>query len=125
MSDGIARLVIVAVVVGAALLIAWWRRVRAARHGPPIDVGGLVAGPAAVVFTRDDCATCGATLERVGGLGLPVRQVRAEDEPAALAERGITGVPLTVIVDGEGRARGQIGGLPSLRKLRRAARLVR
>ncbi|MBT8203181.1 MAG: hypothetical protein HKN74_04460 [Acidimicrobiia bacterium] len=117
----IERVLIVAAVAAGALVVAWLLRVRARRGVAVVDVSGLTAGPAVVVFTKDDCANCARTLERIGALGLPIRQIRAEDDPEALRSRGITGVPVTVFVDSAGRSRRQFAGLPPARLLRRAA----
>jgi hypothetical protein len=113
------RIAIVIALATVALGLAWWWR---ARTGSPVDVGGLIDGPGAVIFTRDDCSACTTTLELLEALDLPIRQIRAEDEPGELERRGVTGVPITVVVDGTGRARGQFVGLPKPRALRRAAR---
>lgn len=117
----LARVAIVGGVLVAALVLAWWARTLAARRGSPIDVTGLMQGPAVIVFTKDDCANCAAALELVEGLGLPVRQIRAEEEPRVLKERTVSAVPVTVVIDGSGRTRGQFGGVPSKRALDRAA----
>lgn len=122
MSDPATRLVVVAAVVAVALAVAWVARRRNDRIGAPVDVTGLVDGRAAVVFTKDDCATCLETLALLRALEIPIRQVRAEDEPDRLEERNITGVPVTVIVDEEGREHGRFRGKPPRGALRRAVR---
>jgi hypothetical protein len=114
------RLVVVGAVLMAALVMIWYFRRRAARTGLPVDVTALVAGPAAVVFTKDDCRTCVRTLERLRTLDIAVVQIRAESQPRALERRAITAVPVTVIVDDGGVTRGQFRGLPPMRALRRA-----
>lgn len=121
----IERAVVVAGVAAAALLVAWLFRVRARRRVAMVDVAGLAAGPAVVIFTKDDCANCALTLERAVAVGLPAHQIRAEDDPEALRSRGVTGVPVTVFIDSAGRARHQFAGLPSMRSLRRAAARTR
>ena len=120
-----AQVAVVAAALAAALGTAWWARRSAARRGPAVDVTGLVVGPGVVIFTKDECITCAAALERVEGLGLPVRRVRAEDEPGTLEARGVTGVPVTVVVNQAGGACGRFAGLPARRPLRRAARRAR
>jgi len=125
MNPDLARVVTVVLITAAALGAAGWLRTRAGRRGEPIDVSGLAEGPAVVIFTKDDCATCAAALELVAGLGLPVRQVRAEDEPEVFEERGVAGVPLTVVIDRDGNRRGQFGGAPAGGPLARAARRAR
>lgn len=125
MSDLELRLVVVGGVVVGALVWIWATRRRAERRGDPVDVSGLVDGPAAVVFTKDDCQTCVQTLDRLRALDLPIRQVRAEEHPEALATRDITGVPVTVIVDAVGTECGRFRGLPGRAALRRAVRRAR
>ena len=118
--DPVARLVIVGAVLMAGLLAIWAFRRRAERTGPPIDLGNLATGRAAVVFTKDDCPTCVRTLDLLGSLDIPIHQVRAEDRPEELESRGIDGVPVTLVVDGSGRVQGQFRGLPPRGALRRA-----
>lgn len=125
MNPDLARVLTVALAAGAALGLAGWLRVRAARRGNPIDISGLAEGPAAVVFTKDDCSTCTAVLELVSTLGLPIRQVRAEDEPEIFEQRGVTAVPITIFIDGDANPRGQFGGVPARRPFERAARRAR
>ena len=125
MNPDLARVLIVAAAVVGALGLAGLLRARATGRGDPVDVAGLADGPAIVMFTKDDCSTCVAALERVSSLGLPIRQVRAEDEPDAFEERGVTAVPLTVIIDADGMPRARFAGNPSFRSLRRAVRRAR
>jgi glutaredoxin len=122
MSAELTRVMIVAAAVAVALGAAWWARRWAARRGPVVDASGLLEGPGVVIFTKDDCATCVEMLERLATLDLPIRQVRAEDEPRELEKRSVTAVPVTVIQDGAGRPRAQFTGLAPTRPLRRAAR---
>ncbi|NNC93801.1 MAG: hypothetical protein HKN80_15060 [Acidimicrobiia bacterium] len=124
MSTEMARLVIVVVAVAAALGVAWLSRRWAGRRGVPVEVSGLLDGPGAVIFTKDDCPTCVEMLGRLASLGLPIRQVRAEDEPDELEKRSVNAVPVTVIQDGAGRPRAQFRGLVPAGALRRAARRV-
>lgn len=119
MSDP-ARILLVLAVVALSLAIAWWLRSRAGRSGDPIDVAGLREGAGVVIFTKDDCPTCVTTLALLDTVSVPVRQVRAEDEPKELEARGVTGVPVTVVVDGSGRPIAQFAGVPPARALRRA-----
>lgn len=118
----LVRVVIVVAAVAAALGVAGLSRRWAGRRGMPIEVSGLLEGPGAVIFTKDDCATCVEMLDRLATVGLPIRQVRAEEEPDELERRSVTAVPVTVIQDGAGRPRAQFRGMASASALRRAAR---
>jgi hypothetical protein len=120
----LTRVLIVAAAVAVALGAAWLARRRAALRGPSVETSGLLKGPGVIVFTKDDCATCVEMLGRLATLGLPIRQVRAEDEPDELEKRSVTAVPVTVIQDGAGRPRAQFRGLAPAVALRRAARRV-
>lgn len=122
MSPDIVRFVIVMASVAVALGAAWWARRRAARRGPSVDVSGLLAGPGVVIFTKDDCATCVEMLGRLASSGLPIRQVRAEDEAVELERRAVTAVPVTVIQDNAGRPVAQFRGVAPAAALRRAVR---
>jgi glutaredoxin len=115
-----ARILLVLLVAALSLVVAWWLRSRADRSGDPIDVAGLREGAGVVIFTKDDCPTCVTTLALLETAAVPVRRVRAEDEPEELAARGVTGVPVTVVVDGSGRPIAQFAGVPPTRALLRA-----
>lgn len=122
MSPDLVRVLIVVAAAAAALGLAGWLRARASGRGDPVDVTGLANGPAIVVFTKDDCSTCVTALESVSSQGLPIRQVRAEDEPEVFEARGVTAVPLTVIIDAAGLPLARFGGNPPKRSLQRAVR---
>jgi glutaredoxin len=115
-----ARIVLVLAVAALALVLAWWFRTRANRSGEPIDVSGLRSDAGVVIFTKDDCPSCVTTLGLLEAVAVPVRQVRAEEEPEAFEARRVTGVPVTVIVDGSGRSIAQFAGVPRARALERA-----
>ncbi|MBT8193913.1 MAG: hypothetical protein KJP22_10970 [Acidimicrobiia bacterium] len=119
MSDP-ARILLVVAVAGLALAVAWWFRARADRSGAPVDVTGLTAGAGVVIFTKDNCPSCVTTLGMLETLTLPVRRVRAEDEPELFEARAVTGVPVTVVVDGSGEPVAQFAGVPPARGLKRA-----
>lgn len=123
MSD-LARILLVVSVAALALALAWWLRRRASRSGVAIDVTGLTAGAGVVIFTKDDCASCVTALALLETAALPVRRVRAEDEPEEFEARGITGVPITVVVGGSGRPIAQFAGAPPAWRLKRAIALA-
>ena len=119
MSDP-ARILLVLSVAGMALALAWWLRARAERSGTAVDVTGLSAGAGVVIFTKEHCPSCVTTLGMLETVDVPVRRIRAEDEPEVFEARGVTGVPVTVVVDGLGRPIAQFAGVPPARGLRRA-----
>ena len=125
MTDPALRVAVLAAIVAAALVVIWLARRRARNVGPPVDVRELASGPAAVVFTKDDCPTCDETLQRLRALNVRIVQVRAEDRPDEFEARGITAVPVTVVLDESGESRGQFRGLPPSASLRRAVHRAR
>ena len=116
------RIAVVVVVAAVALLAAAvWRR-RAAPVHPPVDVTGLLAGPGIVIFTRKDCSNCEQALAVVGSQGVPVREVRLEEEPEVAQLAGVEGVPLTVVVAADGTAAAPLAGRLRPGTLQRAVR---
>jgi hypothetical protein len=109
-SDLAFRLVLVAVVVGAATVAALIARRTAVTH-PPVSIDGLGLGPGLVVFTSTDCARCRQALGLAKATGLPLREVTYELEPALLERAGVIGVPLTLVVAADGRLVGQVAGV--------------
>jgi len=123
MSDP-ARILLVLSVVASALACAWWLRAVASRSGDAVDVTGLIAGSGIVIFTKDDCPSCVTTLALLETVTGQVCRFRAEDEPEVFEERGVTGVPVTVVVGASGRPVAQFAGVPSERALKRAIALA-
>ena len=83
------RLIIAALLIVAAIAVAWLIQRRRGAHGAAVprselpsavDLGavGIAVGPALVVFTEETCRTCAAALAVVrgpAGAGLPVAEV--------------------------------------------------
>lgn len=110
--------VLVVVVIAAARVAARWQR---PAH-PPIDLGSLAATPGIVLFTSTDCANCERARAVVGSIGVPVREVTWEGEPALMEGAGVQAVPLTAVVGAGGTVTWLGAGVPSSRALRSAVR---
>lgn len=121
MDDPLLRIAAVAVaaivVVGLAVVSRRWQR----PSHPRIDVAGLGFPPGIVIFTSTDCTKCKDALAALRGLDVPVREVTWELEGSLLESARVATVPLTAFVDGSGRVIDQIVGIPTARRLRRAA----
>lgn len=129
MADFLLRLVIVAAVLGLAVLAArlwprWMARRQAAR---PVAVDGLGPWPAVVVFTSPGCSSCPPALEAVRAEAgdWPVREVSFAREPERFPEAGVEAVPVVVVVDAGGKVRGQFAGVPDRRRLGEVLRAAR
>jgi hypothetical protein len=117
-SEALLRFVLVAVLVAAALGVGRvWRRSAAARHRP-VDVAGLGLPPGVLLFTSTGCTNCSEARWRVEQLGVAVREVTWELEPAMFERAGVESVPLVVFADGAGRTVAQVVGIPSRAALR-------
>jgi len=113
------RLALVVGVLAIAALVAVISRHRVSYHNA-LDIEGAGFSPGLVVFTSTDCRRCKEALEVAKATGAPLREVTYELE-AGLQERlGVTGVPLTVVVDSAGRSVAQFAGSLHPRRLRRA-----
>jgi len=116
----VARLLLVAgVVVAAVAVTGMARRFQRPVH-PPVAAGELQPEGGIVFFSSTDCGTCGRARARLEELGVPVREVTWELEAAVFARLGVEAVPLTVVVAPDGRSTGTFAGVPSRRGLRRA-----
>lgn len=115
-------LVVVAVllVIVAARLIGRWQR----PSHPALDLGDFGPRPGVVLFTSTDCVNCKSARAVVEALGLEAREVTWELEPAVFEAVGVEAVPLTAVVDGEGRVELLTAGVPARRSLHRAAQRV-
>ena len=118
MDEALARLLIVAGVIAVAAGVAFLFRRRA--FHPPVDIDGMGLGPGLVVFTSTTCRRCKIVLAAAKSIGAPLREVTYELEGAVQQRAGVTGVPLTLVVDQSGTVVAQYAGLVTARRLRRA-----
>jgi len=120
MDDTLVRfLVIGGVALLAALAAVATRRWQRPVH-PAVDVRGLGLPSGIVLFTSTECANCAAARRVAAATGAPIREVTWELEAPLLERAGVTSVPLTLVIDGDGAVVTQIVGIPPLRRLRRA-----
>lgn len=113
----VVALAILVVIVAVRILARWQRPAH-----PPVDLGALVSNPGLVLFTSTDCASCAGARRVVTSLGVPVREVTWELEPAVMERIGVEAVPLTAVVDHGGTAVWLGTGVPRKSRLERAAR---
>ena len=118
MDDALVRLLLITAVVGAAAGVAFLFRRRPVH--PPVDIAGTGLGPGLVVFTSTECQRCKVVLAAAKSLDAPLREVTYEIEPALQERVGVSGVPLTLVIDNSGAVAAQYAGLVSSRRLRRA-----
>jgi len=114
--------------LGSAIAVAFVVAFAANRWLQPphngVDLEGLELPRGLVVFTSTDCSDCAALMQLLRGRSVPIREITFELEPGLFERAGVEGVPLTVAVDGTGRAQGQIAGLPRSRALDRLIRSI-
>lgn len=116
--DTLLRVVLVAVVVGAAVVAGRvWTRRSAPRH-QPVDLSGLGLPAGVVLFTSTDCGNCAEARRRVEELDVPVREVTWELEADTFRRAGVDAVPLVAFLDAAGRTVTQVAGIPSRAALR-------
>ncbi|MDJ0954794.1 MAG: hypothetical protein QNJ81_14045 [Acidimicrobiia bacterium] len=118
MDDTIWRLLLIAAVLAAAAVVALLFRRRPVH--PPLDIAGTDLGPGLVVFTSTECQRCKVVLAAAKSVNAPLREVTYELEPGLQVKVGVTGVPLTIVVDDSGAIVAQFAGLVSAGRLRRA-----
>lgn len=121
MSDPLVRLLLIAVVVAVAVGVGLLARRRLVTH-PAVDISGVGFEPGLVVFTSTACHRCKKVLAAARATGAPLREVTYELEAGLQEKVGVTGVPLTLVVDGSGRLNSQIAGQAGEQRLRRAIR---
>lgn len=119
MVDPIVGLIVVVAIVGVAAVAAFWSR-RSTPYHPLIDVAGLVLPPGLVVFTSTNCHRCKDVLAVARSVDAPLREVTFELESELQERAGVTGVPLTVVIDSSGAVVSQFAGPVRLGSLRRA-----
>jgi hypothetical protein len=112
----IVLLVVVAVIVVARLIGRWQRP-----GHPPIDLGDFGPRPGVILFTSTDCMNCKQARAVVESLGLAMREVTWELEPALFDSIGVEAVPLTAVVDQVGSVEWLAASVPRKWSLQRAA----
>ena len=121
MDATIGRLAAVVVVLVLARVVALiLARFLRPKH-PDVTVGDEGGRPGIVLFTSTDCSTCKQTISRIEQSGISFREITHELEPHRFESWGISGVPLTVVLDSASVVVDLITGVPSLRRIRRAA----
>ncbi|GMQ86579.1 MAG: hypothetical protein BMS9Abin07_2163 [Acidimicrobiia bacterium] len=111
-------LVAAVIVIGVMRLAVRWQH----PSHPPIDLGGVGPRPGVVLFTSTECSNCKEALTVVGSLGVEVREVTWELEPAVFESAGVEAVPLVAVVDAAGHTELLAAGVPRQHALRRAVR---
>lgn len=119
MANPVLGVIVVAAVIAGAALVAYLTRRNAVYHAP-VAVAGLGLPPGLVVFTSTHCHRCKDALAVARSLEVPLREVTFELESELQEQAGITGVPLTVVIDRSGTSIAQFAGEPRARSLRRA-----
>ncbi len=121
MSEPVVRLLFaIGVIVAALAVAALAGKFRKPVH-PVVHVGEVGDRPGVVLFTSTDCSTCKRTIERLKQLDVSFREVTYELERNRFDTWGVVAVPLTVIVDSDGKVGELFTGVPSRRRLLRAA----
>ena len=118
MGEALLRFALVGGIRAVAGLIGLWSRRRP--FHPPVDITGAGFDSGLVVFTSTECRRCREVLAAAKSTGTPLREVTYELEPGLQERLGVTGVPLTLVVDGSGQVAAQFAGKVGSRKLRRA-----
>jgi hypothetical protein len=119
-AEFLLRVALVAAVVAVAAGIAFLARRRP--YHAPIDVAGAGFAPGLVVFTSTACQRCRLVLAAAKATGAPLREVTFEIEADLQQTLGVTGVPLTLVINEAGEVSAQFAGLVRSRQLRRALR---
>ncbi len=119
MVDSVAGLAVVVAVILTALGISYLSR-RTSTYHPLLDVTDLGLPPGLVVFTSTDCSRCKEALAVARSVDAPLREVTYELESELQERAGVTGVPLTLVIDLSGRSVAQFAGRLHPRNLRRA-----
>jgi MYXO-CTERM domain-containing protein len=105
MDDVWARVGLVSVALGLAVLAAFWQRRR--RRSPIREVPSGDLSPGVYFFSSETCSTCARArdqLDRVLGQAA-YTEVRWEDRPGPFNEFGVDAVPAVLIVRTPGKGR--------------------
>ena len=112
-------LVVVLAVIAGALGVSYLTR-RGTGYHPPVTVDGLGLPPGLIIFTSTACHRCKDALAVARAVDVPLREVTFELESELQERAGVTGVPLTLVIDRSGEPVAQIAGRLRRRSLQRA-----
>lgn len=121
MNDVVVRVAAVIIVLVLARLVALVLAKFLRPKHPDVIVGDEGDRPGIVLFTSTDCSTCKQAIARIRESGLTFREITYDLEPQRFDAWGVTGVPLTVVLDESGDVIDGISGVPKARRIRRAA----
>jgi hypothetical protein len=121
MGDLLVRLLLIGAVVGVAAGLGYLARGKLANH-PSVSIDGFDLGPGLVVFTSTECVRCKQVITAARATGAPLREITYELEASLQERMGVTGVPLTLVIDRSGRLRSQFAGRVTEARLSRALR---
>lgn len=121
MNDVVVRVAAVIIVLVLARLVALVLAKFLRPKHPDVIVGDEGDRPGIVLFTSTDCSTCKQAIARIRESGLTFREITYDLEPQRFDAWGVTGVPLTVVLDESGDVVDGISGVPKVRRVRRAA----
>jgi hypothetical protein len=122
MTETTARLLLVVAVLLVASVVAYAvRRIQKPPH-PTLSVQSDGDRPGVVLFTSIECAACKDTISLLRSKGIPFREIIHELEPQRFESWRALAVPLTVVLDSEGRVVAALTGAPSSRRLAGALR---
>lgn len=120
MSPQATRLLIVAGVIGLALIVAFLvRKLQHPTH-PDLRVGDVGDRPGVVLFTSTDCSKCKEVIAMLQAEMIPFREVTHDLEPQRFETWDVLAVPLTVVLDVDGDIVGTMSGVPRRRTLIRS-----
>jgi len=125
MNDVAVRIAAVIVVLVLARLVALVLAKFMRPKHPDVVAGDEGDRPGIVLFTSTDCSSCKRAISRIRETGLAFREITYDLEPQRFDAWGVSGVPLTVILDAANNIVDAISGVPSLRRVRRAAHTAR
>ena len=114
-------LAVVLAVVAGAVGVSYLTR-RGTSYHPPVVVDGLGLPPGLIIFTSTACYRCKEVLAVARAVDVPVREVTFELESELQERAGVTGVPLTLIIDRSGKPVAQFAGRLRRTSLQRAIR---
>lgn len=116
MDEPLIRLLVVAGVAAAALLVAMIARRGVALRRRPVEMPDL--GPGLVLFTADTCSSCDRARRVVDEVGVEMVEIRYEETPEPFTRYGVDRVPALAHLDPDGR--GWLAeGIPNRRLLTR------
>jgi hypothetical protein len=120
MAEAFVRALAILLAAGVAVAVGMTAKRKRRALQPKADISMVDTDAALVAFTSTECENCKQLMGLLAELGVGVREIAHEREPALFEAAGVGAVPLIVVRRPDGSHAGQLAGIVRRRAVTRA-----